>query len=133
MVWRSMLPARSVLVLASVGLFRIFGFFTNPTLTDAQIHAIVSDPAPSSPSELEAPAAPDRPITVVSWNIDRGSHFEAIASALERLGPDVVLLQEVDRYCKRSGNRDVGRDLAQRLHMHWVSGGEFQEIGESRD
>jgi endonuclease/exonuclease/phosphatase family metal-dependent hydrolase len=43
---------------------------------------------------------------------------------------DVILLQEVDRFCRRSEHRDVAQQLAERLGMSWVSGGEFQEIGE---
>jgi endonuclease/exonuclease/phosphatase family metal-dependent hydrolase len=44
----------------------------------------------------------------------------------------VVLLQEVDRDCRRTGYRNVARDLAAALDMNWVAAGEFQELGESR-
>jgi endonuclease/exonuclease/phosphatase family metal-dependent hydrolase len=115
------------MLLAYVSIFRFFGFFTEPALTGEQIHAVVAESSEPAP-----PTTPARPVIVVSWNIDRGSRFDAIASTLQRLEPDVVLLQEVDRFCRRSGDRDVGRDLAERLRMHWVSAGEFQEVGESR-
>jgi endonuclease/exonuclease/phosphatase family metal-dependent hydrolase len=51
---------------------------------------------------------------------------------LRRLNPDVVLLQEVDQGCRRTGYRNVAQDLAAELHMNWVAAGEFQELGEGR-
>jgi endonuclease/exonuclease/phosphatase family metal-dependent hydrolase len=45
---------------------------------------------------------------------------------------DIYLLQEVDMGVKRSGYRQVARDLAYDLGMNWVFAGEFQEIGQSR-
>ena len=68
----------------------------------------------------------------MTWNIERGVQFQKIVTTLRSLAPDVVLLQEVDRYCKRSGNRDVARELGQVLGMNWITGGEFQEVGEAR-
>jgi endonuclease/exonuclease/phosphatase family metal-dependent hydrolase len=68
----------------------------------------------------------------VTWNIERGSKFDAIESVLQELDADVVLLQEVDRFCDRSDDRDIARDLALQLRMKYVSAGEFQEIGEGR-
>ncbi len=67
----------------------------------------------------------------MSWNIERGVQFQEIVETLRSLTPDVVILQEVDRFCRRSGSRDVARDLAHALGMNWVSAGEFQEVGES--
>ena len=43
-----------------------------------------------------------------------------------------MLLQEVDRSCRRTSYRDVPSDLAEALAMNWVAAGEFQEIGEGR-
>jgi endonuclease/exonuclease/phosphatase family metal-dependent hydrolase len=48
------------------------------------------------------------------------------------MNADIVLLQEVDTLTRRSGWREVARDLAEALEMNWVSAGEFQEIGEGR-
>ena len=113
--------------MAFLAVFRLAGYFNEPRLSDADIHAIAGEP------NRLAPAALDRDgLTFVSWNIERGVRFEKIASTLKALAPDVVLLQEVDRYCNRSGNRDIARELGQALGMNWVSGGEFQEIGEAR-
>ena len=44
----------------------------------------------------------------------------------------MVPLQEVDRFCARSDYRDTAHDLAVALGMNWISGGEFQDIGEGR-
>jgi len=111
---------------ALLAVFRFAGYFTEPRLTDAQIHAIDGEPARVTSVPLD-----HRDIKVVTWNIERGVRFQKIASTLGALAPDVVLLQEVDRYCRRSGNHDVARELARVLGMNWVAAGEFQEIGEA--
>jgi len=114
----------AVVVFASV--LRLAGFFNEPKLTDAEIHAITGQPSRLQPADLDR-----RAIRVVTWNIERGVQFQRIARTLHDLAPDVILLQEVDRYCKRSGNVDVAKELAQTLGMNWVSAGEFQEVGEA--
>jgi endonuclease/exonuclease/phosphatase family metal-dependent hydrolase len=111
----------------ALGLFRLAGYFNEPKLTDAQIHAIAGEPNRIPPARLDRAQR-----TVVSWNIERGIQFQKIAATLKSLAPDVVLLQEVDRYCQRSGNRDIARELGEALGMNWISGGEFQEVGEAR-
>jgi endonuclease/exonuclease/phosphatase family metal-dependent hydrolase len=104
---------------------RLTGFFTDPRLSPEEIHRIVG-----SPSAVAAPAAiPDR-LDVVSWNIERGVRFEGVLDTLRKLNADVLLLQEVDRFCDRSGGRDVAGDLAAALGMSWVAAGEYHEIGE---
>src|SRR6185369_13868967 len=82
------------------------------------------DGVSTSPNQASAP------LTIVSWNIERGVQFTRILSTLRALAPDIILLQEVDRHSQRSGDRDVARDLAQALGMNWVHAGEFQEVGE---
>jgi len=111
---------------AAASLFRLAGYFSDPHLTDAQIHAATGEPARVRPA-----AAERRSITVVTWNIERGVQYDRILSTLRSLAPDVILLQEVDRACRRSGFRDVARDLAAALDMNWISAGEFQEVGEA--
>lgn len=111
----------------ALALFRFTGFFTEPQLADHEIHAVAGEPA-----RVMAAAAPERPVTVVTWNIERGTRFDRVAGVLADLDADVILLQEADRFCSRSGDRDVARELAVRLHMNFVTGGEFQEIGEGR-
>jgi endonuclease/exonuclease/phosphatase family metal-dependent hydrolase len=117
----------SALITVAVSIFRLAGYFNEPRLTNTEIHAIAGEPA----SVAAAGVRGGRPLTVVSWNIERGVQFQKIVTTLRALEPDVILLQEVDRYCRRSGNRDVARDLAQMLAMNWVSAGEYQEIGEA--
>ena len=110
---------------ALLSLGRLTGFFTDPALKDNDIHTIVGRPA-----AVVAPAVlPDR-LAVVSWNIERGVRFAGVLDTLRTLDADVLLLQEVDRYCDRSDGRDVAADLAAALGMNWIFAGEFQEIGE---
>lgn len=114
------------LVLGLTGL-RVFGFMSDPWLSNDRIHQIVGDPARVD----RAPAAP-QDLDVVTWNIERGSAYDAVLAVLRGLDPDVVLLQEVDRDCRRTGYRNIAQDLAAALNMNWVAAGEFQELGESR-
>ena len=80
---------------------------------------------PSTPS----PASSAR---VVSWNIDRGERLDMVASELERVPADICLLQEVDLYTKRAGQRDVGSELANRLHLNLAYAIEFEELGQEQ-
>ncbi len=114
--------------LALPGFLRLIGFVVDPLLGDAEIHRIVGEPARVSRH------VPDpEHLGVVTWNIEQGKEYDAILRVLTTLDADVILLQEVDRGCHRTGYHDVARDLAHALDMNWVSGGEFQEIGEGRD
>jgi endonuclease/exonuclease/phosphatase family metal-dependent hydrolase len=114
------------LVLGLTGL-RVFGFMSDPWLANDQIHRIIGEPA-----RVERAGTALQDLNVVTWNIERGSAYDAVLSVLRGLDPDVVLLQEVDRDCRRTGFRHVARDLAIALDMNWVAAGEFQELGESR-
>ena len=117
----------AVLLAVALWLFRVTGFLTEPLLGSDEIHAVAGEP-----SRTVWPLAPDRPLRVVTWNIERGVKFDAVQSVLQELDADVVLMQEVDRFCSRSDDRDVARELAVRLRMNYVAAGEFQEIGEGR-
>ena len=114
-----------VLIATALLLGRLTGFFTDPALRADDIHKIVGSPAAVVP-----PARIPERLDVVSWNIERGVRFAGVLDTLRMLDADVLLLQEVDRYCQRSGGRDVAADLAAALGMNWVFAGEFQEIGE---
>src|SRR4030095_12566589 len=98
---------------------RVFGFMSDPWLSNNEIHRIIGDPA-----RVERPWTAPRELDVVTWNIERGSAFDAVLSVLRGLDPDVVLLQEVDRDCQRTGYRNVARDLATALNMNEVGAGE---------
>jgi endonuclease/exonuclease/phosphatase family metal-dependent hydrolase len=111
--------------LFAIAIFRLAGHFTDPRLTTEQIHQVVGE-ASGMPT-----ITTERPLRVATWNIEHGTQFGNISEELVRIDADVLLLQEVDMFCRRSGNRHVARDLAAVLHMNWVFAGEFQEIGES--
>jgi endonuclease/exonuclease/phosphatase family metal-dependent hydrolase len=49
---------------------------------------------------------------------------------LKALDADVYLLQEVDMGVRRSGHRQIAKELADDLGMNWVFAGEFQELGQ---
>jgi endonuclease/exonuclease/phosphatase family metal-dependent hydrolase len=117
--------ARLTLCLFALAIFRLAGHFTDPRLTAEQIHQIVGEP-----SRVPAPAIV-RPLRVATWNIQYGTQFGNVSQELARIDADLLLLQEVDMFCRRSANRNVARDLATVLNMNWSFGGEFQEIGES--
>ena len=76
-------------------------------------------------SSVAAPA-----LNVLSWNIDRGTHYDAILTALQRLHPDLALLQEVDSRTTRTQGRDVAEDLAHALAFSEAFGIEFQELSQ---
>jgi hypothetical protein len=98
-----------------LSLGRLTGFFTDPALKADDIHRIVGRPA-----AVAAPAVLPERLALQP------------KATLEKLDADVLLLQEVNRDCDRSGRRDVAADLAAALGMNWIFAGEFQEIGEGR-
>jgi endonuclease/exonuclease/phosphatase family metal-dependent hydrolase len=67
---------------------------------------------------------------VVSWNIARGSRLEAISEFLMGANADLILLQETDCNSRRTAYRNVAKELAQTLGMHYIFGIEFQELGQ---
>ena len=113
--------------LALPGVFRLLGFITDPLLSPAEIHRVEGEPA-----RISRPIPDVDHLAVVTWNIERGQQYDSILKSLRTLDADVILLQEVDRHVRRTGYRDVARDLAHALDLNWIAGGEFQEIGEGR-
>jgi endonuclease/exonuclease/phosphatase family metal-dependent hydrolase len=118
---------RLCVALALSGLVRLLGYATEPLLSNEEIHRVVGERA-----RVERTPKTEEHISVVTWNIERGKSYEAILGTLHLLDADILLLQEVDRHCRRTGYRDVARDLAHALDLNWVAAGEFQEIGEAR-
>ena len=108
-------------------LFRMTGYATESLLDSNEVHSIVGEPA-----RFDRSPRPDRQLTVVSWNIAQGARYEDVRDALAGLPADIYLLQEVDLGVRRSGYRNVAKDLADNLGLNWVFAGEFQEIGQSR-
>jgi endonuclease/exonuclease/phosphatase family metal-dependent hydrolase len=77
----------------------------------------------------------DRPadpaaLRFANWNIDHGSRLDTLASELIEDAPDLCLLQEVDWNATRSGDIDVGAELARRLHLNMSYGVEFEELSQ---
>jgi endonuclease/exonuclease/phosphatase family metal-dependent hydrolase len=76
--------------------------------------------------ELEtlAPPAPAEPYyRAVAWNIERGMRFEEIIHFLKNhpvlSTADILLITEADLGMARSGNRNVAREIAEKLKMNY--------------
>mgnify|MGYP005806618327 CR=1 FL=1 len=72
-------------------------------------------------------------LRVVTWNVERLRHGDAIAATLGGLAPDVVLLSEVDKGMARSGNSHPLSVLADRLGHAYAYGVEFVELGSGNE
>ncbi len=88
---------------------------------ESELRRALDTPQPGDFSAGPAPAR-DR-YRVLAWNIERGARFEEQVEAFrshEYLRDcDVLLLTETDVGMARSGNRDVARELARELGMHY--------------
>jgi len=69
-------------------------------------------------------------IHMVCWNIARGSKLEGVVDFLSASNADLVLLQETDRDARRTGYRNIAREIAQKLGMNYAFGVEFEELGQ---
>jgi hypothetical protein len=63
-----------------------------------------------------------------TFNIERGYEWRSIAQQLKQADADIVLLQEVDMFCERTGWVNVADEIAKELKMHVVWGCEFVEL-----
>ncbi|WP_339853650.1 endonuclease/exonuclease/phosphatase family protein [Roseovarius nubinhibens] len=66
---------------------------------------------------------------IAAWNLERCLFPQASAEHLARLGPDVILLSEMDCGMARTGQRHTTREIAQALGMSYAYGVEFYEMG----
>lgn len=68
------------------------------------------------------------------FNMERGEHLPEILEFLHdcpEIQPfDVILVNELDDGCTRSGNQNVAKEIAQTLGMHYVFGLEFVELND---
>ena len=72
-------------------------------------------------------------LKVMTWNVERLRHADAIAATIAGQAPDVVLLSEVDKGMARSGNgHPLGR-LAGKLGHAFAYGVEFLELGTGNE
>lgn len=97
-----------------------------PQFSQAEIFNLVPPPA----------TAPDELRTMV-FNMERGTYLEELGDFLEtcpQVQPyDVILANEMDDGCVRSGCRDTALDLAKRLGLNMVFGLEFIELANAED
>ena len=71
-----------------------------------------------------------RIIQVLSWNIARGCKLPEITEFLLTANADLLILQEVDWFARRSGYRNIAAVVAQELKMNYAFGIEFQELAQ---
>ena len=97
-----------------------------PQFFQADVHNLV--PMPRKTSDI---------LNVLVFNMERGIHLDALGDCLETcpgIQPfDVILGNEMDDGCLRSGNRDTAAELAKRLGMNYVYGLEFIELVNGED
>lgn len=97
-----------------------------PQFAEAEIHNIVPAPA-NAPGELG----------VLVFNMERGVCLAELGDFLETCPAvqpfDVILANELDDGCVRSGGKDTTRELAERLGMNYVFGLEFIELVNGED
>ena len=97
-----------------------------PQFSQAEIHNLVPPPA----------GAPGALATLV-FNMERGVYLEELGDFLEtcpEVRPfDIILANELDDGCLRSGGKDTTLELAKRLGMNAVFGLEFIELVNGGD
>ena len=94
--------------------------------SEAEVHNIV--PAVLSSQEE---------LRFLVFNMERGVHLAELGDFLENCPEvepyDVILANELDDGCVRSGQKDTTKELAQRLGMNYVFGLEFIELVNAED
>ena len=97
-----------------------------PQFAQAEVHNIV-----------KAPDAAPESLGALVFNMERGVHLDELGDFLldcPAIRPyDVILANELDDGCVRSGCRDTTAELAQRLGMNYVFGLEFIELVNGED
>ena len=84
-----------------------------------------------------APAAVPEQLGILVFNMERGVHLEELGDFLQDcpdIRPlDVVLANELDDGCVRSGGRNTARELAERFGWNYAYGLEFIELVNGAD
>lgn len=97
-----------------------------PAFSEAEIHNITPSPS-GDPVQL----------SFLVFNMERGVHLSELGDFLEscpEVHPyDVILANELDDGCVRSGQKDTTKELAERLGLNYVFGLEFIELVNGND
>jgi len=90
-----------------------------------------------SPAAEPPPPVDPGSVRFVQWNIEHGNWYGQVERALVAhpglAGADVLTFDEIDLGCARAGNRDVARDLGERLGLHVAWAPLFLETTVGRD
>lgn len=88
-------------------------------------------------NSLSAPQGSPESLKVVVFNIERGMRFDATVDFMqtcpELQAADLILANELDDGCIRSGCQDVSANLAKALGMNYAFGLEFIELANPDD
>lgn len=66
------------------------------------------------------PALHKTALTLLDWNIDRGTRLHQTAAGMHSQKPDLAILHEVDLNARRSDFKDVAHELAEHLKMNFA-------------
>lgn len=92
-----------------------------PQFEEALVHATHAPTLPAAGS-----------INALVFNMERGTHCDAVIDFLKfcpHIQPfDLILANELDDGCTRSGGQNVAHKIASALHMHYVFALEFIEL-----
>lgn len=77
-------------------------------------------------------APPVAVLRVVCLNVERGYRLAEITSLFRKLQADVYILQETDVGARRTGYKNIAREIAEALEMHYVFAVEFEELKQSK-
>ena len=95
-----------------------------PQFEEAHVFSAANAPAPSQAESINA----------LIFNMERGVHGDALIDFLKfcpQIKPfDLILANELDDGCTRSGERDVADEIGKALNMHYVFALEFIELAQ---
>ncbi|OMJ22976.1 hypothetical protein AYI70_g2544 [Smittium culicis] len=70
----------------------------------------------------------EKPLTAISWNIERGYKLDGIIEQLAKLDADIICLQELDLFNERSGGTNQFNILCEKLGLLGCYVTEFIEL-----
>lgn len=76
-----------------------------------------------------APPAAANSLKIINWNIERGIHLPDVTEYLQKVSPDIAVLQEVDINTRRS-RTDIPESLAQILKLNYAFAPAFEELSQ---